>query len=186
VVRLRPALIFQRAAASEIARFFLGPLVPRSLVRRALIPIVPAIPGVKLQAVHADDVGAAYQLAVTKPDARGAYNIAAEPVLDPPTLGRLLHARPVPVPVAPVRALMAFAWWLRLQPSEPGWLDMGVNVPLMDTRRAREELGWSPTHDAGDALLELLEGMSDKAGGPTPVLRPRARLAGPVRVKPGS
>jgi UDP-glucose 4-epimerase len=43
VVRLRPGLIFSREAASEIRRLFAGPLVPGSLIRPGLIPVVPAI-----------------------------------------------------------------------------------------------------------------------------------------------
>src|SRR4051794_6539171 len=41
VVRLRPGLIFQREAASEIRRYFVGPFLPDPLLRRGLIPIVP-------------------------------------------------------------------------------------------------------------------------------------------------
>jgi len=40
----------------------------------------------------------------------------------------------------------------------------------MDTTRARRELGWQPTRTSGDALRELLEGIADKAYGPTPPL----------------
>src|SRR5205085_4591031 len=42
VVRLRPGLIFKREAASEIRRLFAGPFLPRMLLRRSLIPIVPS------------------------------------------------------------------------------------------------------------------------------------------------
>jgi UDP-glucose 4-epimerase len=52
---------------------------------------------------------------------------------------------------------------------------------VMDTRRAREELGWTPAVSATDALRELLEGMREPAGLPTPPLRPRA--GGPLRVR---
>lgn len=170
VVRFRPGLIFQRDAASEIARYFLGPLVPLPLLRRHFIPVVPSVDRIALQAVHAADVASAYHLAVTR-DVRGAFNIAADPVLDPPTLGRILDARPVPFPVLPLRALVDLSWRLHLQPTEAGWLDMGRGVPLMDIRRARTELGWTPQYDAGAALLELLDGLSARAKGTTPVLR---------------
>jgi nucleoside-diphosphate-sugar epimerase len=53
VVRLRPGLIFQRDAASEIRRYFLGPLVPNPLLRRALLPVVPKTDRLCFQAVHA-------------------------------------------------------------------------------------------------------------------------------------
>src|SRR5918992_3836388 len=89
VVRLRPALIFKREAASEIRRLFAGPFLPSRLVRRGLIPIVPRTPRLCFQAVHSHDVGEAYRLAALG-DARGAFNIAAEPVLDSAALADLL------------------------------------------------------------------------------------------------
>jgi UDP-glucose 4-epimerase len=173
VVRLRPGLIFQRAAASEIRRLFAGPFLPSPLVHPRLIPIVPAHPRLRFQAVHADDVAEAYRLA-TVSDARGPFNVAADPVLDPPELGRLLHARPVPVRAGLLRAAADITWRLRLQPSPPGWLDLALGVPLLDTTRARRELGWTPAHDAGAALLELVHGMREGAGEETPPLDPHA------------
>src|SRR5256885_14957290 len=41
LVRLRPGLIFQRSAASEIARYFIGPLAPLPLLRPGWLPLVP-------------------------------------------------------------------------------------------------------------------------------------------------
>jgi UDP-glucose 4-epimerase len=174
IVRLRPALIFKREAASGIRRLFIGPLLPSRLVQRRLIPLLPLPAGLALQAVHSLDVGEAYRLAATSPGARGAYNIAAEPVLDAQALGRLLGARPVPLPPRFVRAAALASWRAGLQPSPPGWLDMGMQVPLLDSTRAREELGWTPRRDAGEALLELLDGLRRSDGFDTPPLHPRA------------
>jgi UDP-glucose 4-epimerase len=180
VVRMRPGLIFQRAAASEIRRLFVGPLLPPFVADRRLIPVVPDHPRLKIQAVHADDVAEAYRLAVTR-DVRGAFNVAAEPVLDPPELGRLLGARPVRVSSAFLRGLAAATWQLRLQPTPPGWVDLALGVPLMDTARARTELGWEARRSAGDALLELLNGLRESAGGRMPPLV--AGAGGPLRVR---
>jgi nucleoside-diphosphate-sugar epimerase len=180
VVRLRPGLIFKRDAASEIRRLFAGPFLPTPLLRKGLIPVVPRVQRLVFQAVHSLDVGEAYRLAVVR-DVRGAFNIAAEPVLDPDELGRLLGARPVPVPAAALRAGANLTWRLRLQPSAPGWVDMALSVPLMDTTRARDELGWTAKRTAGDALLELLEGMREGAGTGTPPLDPAT--SGPARVR---
>jgi UDP-glucose 4-epimerase len=180
VVRLRPGLVFKREAASEIRRLFAGPLLPGPLLRPALLPIVPSIQRLRFQAVHSQDVGEAYRLAVVS-DAEGAFNVAAEPVLDPPELGRLLGARPVRMPARLLRGGAALTYGLRLQPSEPGWVDMALAVPLMDSARAREKLGWKPTRESGEALLELIEGMREGAGFDTPPLEPGG--AGPLRVR---
>ena len=180
VVRLRPGLIFKRDAASGIRRLFAGPLLPTALLRPRLIPFVPRVERLVFQAVHSLDVGEAYRLAATR-DVRGAFNIAADPVLDPDELGRLLGARPVPVPAAALRIGADLTWRLRLQPSPRGWVDMALAVPLLDTTRAREELGWTPRRTAGEALLELLEGMREGAGTGTPPLDPGT--SGPARVR---
>jgi nucleoside-diphosphate-sugar epimerase len=174
VVRLRPGLIFKRGSAEEQRRYFLGPLFPRLLARPGSIPIVPDIPRLRFQAVHSDDVAEAYRLAVLG-DARGAFNVAAEPVLDAPTLAEALGARVVRMPAAVVRAGMAATWRARLQPTPEGWLDMGLSVPLMDTRRAREELGWEARHTSVDAIRAVLEGMANADGEPTPPLETARR-----------
>jgi UDP-glucose 4-epimerase len=180
VVRLRPGLIFKRDAATGIRRLFAGPFLPSALVRRELIPVVPKTDRLVFQAVHSHDVGDAYRLAAVS-DARGAFNVAAEPVLDPAELARVLSARPLPVHPGLLRAGAALSYRLHLQPSEPGWLDMGLAVPLMDTTRARTELGWEPRRGADDALRDLLAGMRDRAGIDTP---PLARgTSGPLRMR---
>jgi UDP-glucose 4-epimerase len=170
VVRLRPGLIFKREAATEIRRLFAGPFLPGSLLRPELIPIVPEHPRLRFQAVHSLDVGDAYRRAVVSADARGAFNIAAEPVIGPTELGQILHARPVKMPAALLRAGAAAAYALRLTPTEAGWVDMAFGVPLMDTGRARRELGWTARQSSTDALAELLAGMRSGSDLDTPPL----------------
>ena len=179
VVRLRPGLIFKREAASGIRRLFAGPFLPSFLVQPRLIPVVPAHERLIFQAVHSYDIGDAYRRAVVNDEARGAFNIAADPVLDPDELARVLGARKVPVPSGLLRGGAALTYRLRLQPSEPGWVDMAFAVPVMDTTRARTELGWEPRRTSSQALLDLLEGIRDGAGLDTPPLEPGG--AGPLR-----
>jgi UDP-glucose 4-epimerase len=181
IVRLRPGLIFKREAASGIRRLFAGPLLPNFLVQPRLIPVVPAHERLVFQAVHSYDAGEAYRLALVNEDAHGPFNIAADPVLDPDQLGRALDARPVSVPGALLRGGAALSYRLRLQPSEPGWVEMALSVPVMDTTRARTELGWRPRRSSTDALLDLLEGMREGAGLDTPPLEPGG--SGPLRVR---
>ncbi|HWC07848.1 MAG TPA: DUF892 family protein [Solirubrobacterales bacterium] len=169
VVRLRPALIFKDEAATEIRRLFVGPFLPSFLLRRGLLPALPRIERLRFQAVHSKDVGQAYLRAVLA-DARGAYNIAAEPPLSPQELATRIGVRSFPVPASAVRRLADLSWRLHLQPTPPGWLDMALNVPLMSSDRARAELDWQPTRSGIEALEELLEGMREGHGHATPPL----------------
>jgi ferritin-like metal-binding protein YciE/nucleoside-diphosphate-sugar epimerase len=169
VVRLRPALIFKGDAATEIRRLFIGPFLPNFLVSSNLVPAVPRLRGLRFQAVHSRDVGQAYLKAAVG-DARGAYNIAAEPTIGPEELADVFDARTFPMPAGLARRLTDISWRLRLQPTPPGWLDMALNVPLMSTARAREDLGWTPRHSSVEAMEELLEGIRRGSGHPTPPL----------------
>jgi UDP-glucose 4-epimerase len=177
VVRLRPGVVLQGDAASELSRYFFGPFVPQSLVRPGLLPVVPAVDRLAFQVVHAADMAAAYVLACLEP-VTGAFNIATEPVLDPPALAAILGARQLPVPAPVLRGLVDLSWRLHLQPTDPGWVDIGRLTPLLDTTRARTVLGWAPERDAAEALLETLQAMGAGRGGDSPVMRPRARGAG--------
>jgi UDP-glucose 4-epimerase len=180
VVRLRPGLIFKREAATEIRRLFAGPLLPRSLVRPGLVPLVPDTPRLRVQAVHSLDVADAYRRAILG-DVRGAFNIAAQPPLGPAEIASVLRARTVKVSAKLLRVAAAGSYALRLQPSEPGWLDMGLGVPLMDCARARDELGWAPSRSATETLRELIDGIHDGAELGTPPLE-RA-TSGPARIR---
>lgn len=180
VVRLRPGLIFKAEAASEIRRLFAGPLLPGFLVQKRLIPFVPRVPRLCFQAVHSRDVGEAYRQAVVR-DVHGAFNIAAEPEIGVEELCELFGARSFPLPAGVLRGAASLSWKLRLQPSSPGWIDLALGVPAMDTTRAREELGWEPTVSSLDALGDLLDGMRHAEGAPTPPLEPTA--GGPLRAR---
>ncbi|MBY5161333.1 NAD-dependent epimerase/dehydratase family protein [Nitriliruptoria bacterium AS10] len=170
VVRIRTGLVFQEGAASEIARYFLGPLLPSPLVAR-MVPIVPANPELAFQAVHASDAADAYVRAALG-TARGAFNVAADPVLRGAELARSLHATTVTVPPGVLRAAAAATFRLHLQPTSPGWVDLAQAVPVMDCARARVELGWHPARSATGALDDLVAGFADRAGMATPPLRP--------------
>jgi nucleoside-diphosphate-sugar epimerase len=102
-------------------------------------------------------------------------------VLDSDRLAEALGARTVGVHPGLVRTAAALSYKLRLQPSEPGWLDMALGVPLMDTARAREELGWTPARTSVEALKELLAGIRERRGIDTPPLAPDT--GGPLRVR---
>ncbi len=174
VARVRPALVFQHDAGREITRYFLGSWVPGAVFAGRL-PVLPWPRGLRLQAVHADDLADAYREVVVR-RLTGAVNVAgpgtihAQDVADLLSLGRW---REVPVPA--VRAAVAAGWRTHLVPVGPGWLDMAVSAPLLDTTRAYRELDLRPRYSGTQALADLLRGMAAGAGTSSPPLRATSR-----------
>ena len=177
VARLRPALTFSAGAGSEVGRYFLGSVLARFVPRRPWLPVLPIPKELVFQAVHAADVADAYWR-VLKTRAGGAFNIAAEPVLDPNALGWAFNTRrllPLPLPV--LRAVVEVSWRLRLQATDGGWIDMAAGAPIMDTARARQLLGWMPRRSSLEALTEVLEGLgAGKGRQASPPLKPRNQI----------
>ncbi|WP_019632208.1 NAD-dependent epimerase/dehydratase family protein [Actinomadura atramentaria] len=180
VVRMRPGFIFKRDAATAQRRIFGGPFVPNRLVRSGVIPVVPEIPGLAFQALHSDDAGDAYRRAALG-DVRGAFNLAAEPVINMARIADLLSARTVRVPAGAVRTALAAMWGLGLVPASPQLFDLAMRLPILDTGRAHEILGWTPKHSSLAALGEFLQGLRENAAMDTPPLA--RRTSGPLRIR---
>ncbi|MDQ0584932.1 SDR family oxidoreductase [Streptomyces rishiriensis] len=172
VVRMRPAFLFKRESASEQRRIFGGRFLPGPVARPELLPFLPDIPGLRVQALHTDDAAEAYRLAL-RTEVRGPFNLAAEPAVDAELLGEMFDARPVRLPRTAARSAIAAAWGLRLLPASPHLFDAVLRLPLMDCTRARVELGWHPQHTAPEVLEEFLLGLRAGEGEATKPMRGR-------------
>jgi nucleoside-diphosphate-sugar epimerase len=172
VVRMRPAFLFKRESASEQRRIFGGRFLPGPLARPELLPFLPDVAGLRVQALHTDDAAAAYRLAVLS-DVRGAFNLAAEPPVDAELLGEMLGTRKVRLPRTAARSAIAAAWGLHLLPASPHLFDAVLRLPLMDCTRAHTELGWRPERTAPEVLEEWLQGMQRGEGAATEPLKGR-------------
>jgi nucleoside-diphosphate-sugar epimerase len=119
-------------------------------------------PGTPLQLVHHDDVASAITAAVTTESApAGAYNIAGDGVLSMSAVGDALGARPVRVPRTAATATSEVVARLPFIPSILEWLHAGRTSVVMDTTKAREQLGWRPKFTAAETL-QALASMSGK------------------------
>lgn len=174
VTRMRPGIVGQRSAGSALLRYGVPGFVPARAL--TLIPVLPLDPALAIPMVHADDVADAISRALTR-KAYGPFNLAADPAIRPHHIGAALGARVVSVPSRALRAVMNATWRAHVQKLDPGWLDLGMAVPLMDTSRARELLDWSPSVPAEMVLDETVAGLLDAASMPTPVLRRRTVAA---------
>lgn len=179
IARMRPGLVVQRAAGSALLRYSVPPYLPAALLRH--LPLLPLDRRLLVPLVHADDVADAV-VRVLEQRAQGPFNLAAEPPITRNDMAEALGARPVHLPARVLSAAASLTWRARLQPLDPGWLDLAFAVPLLDSTRARTELGWEPVIDARAALREVVEGMTDAAGAPSPVLRPRSVVEQLVRL----
>jgi UDP-glucose 4-epimerase len=75
-----------------------------------------------------------------------------------------------------LRAVAGLTWQLRLQHTDPGWIDLCFGSPVIDCARATGVLGWRPKHTALQALRELLAGIRAGAGIGTPPLAPPGKV----------
>ncbi len=175
LVRLRPGMTFQRSAAEQIRRYFLGPFWPSPLVRPGFVPLAPVPSDVFAQVVHAEDVAQAYHLAIVSPQAVGAYNVAAPDPVSPRMVADTLGGLPLPIPARHLHVIADLTWKARLQPTPAGWIDLAALAPLMDCSRLTA-LGWKPRHSGRETLRELLDGLRDRAAGRTPPLLRGGRL----------
>jgi nucleoside-diphosphate-sugar epimerase len=170
VARMRPGLIVQRDSGSALLRYGVPAYLPSALLRH--LPLLPLDRSLVVQVVHTDDVADAVARVLER-RATGPFNLAADPPVTREVIARVLHARPVDLPRPILRTAAALAWYARLQPLDPGWVDLAFATPLLDTTRARRELDWTPAVSAEAALAEVVGGMADAAAAPSPALRPR-------------
>ncbi|OBK12923.1 NAD-dependent epimerase/dehydratase family protein [Mycobacterium asiaticum] len=131
-----------------------GPVRAVSKTLPLLKPVVPD-PGFPLQLVHHDDVATAIALAATAPAPPGAYNIAGDGTVTVSEVARALGARAVRVPAVAASAASAAISRLPFVPSLLEWLHVARTSVVMDTAKAKRELGWQPTHTSAEALESL-------------------------------
>ena len=133
-----------------------GPVRKVSQALPLLKPPLPD-PGTPLQLVHHDDVAAAIALATTTSAAPGAYNIAGDGVLSMSDVAEAFGARPVRVPSLAMSAASEVVARLPFVPSALEWLHFGRTSVVMDTSKAKSQLGWTPSYTAAETLASLAE-----------------------------
>jgi UDP-glucose 4-epimerase len=138
------------------------PALRRGIERLPLISPVLPDPGVPIQLVHHDDVARAMAAAICGDGPSGAYNLAGEGRIGVGDIARALGWRSVPVPRPAVDATRAAARRLTFASTKLEWAAALDTPVLMDTAKARRDLGWDPRHDAVDTLHETVAGAREK------------------------
>jgi nucleoside-diphosphate-sugar epimerase len=112
-----------------------------------------------VQFIHEADVGSAFLKCVLGAGPAGAYNIAADGVLTGREVARELGLTPIPVPARPVQLAARAAAAVPTPPFVPPaaeWIEAISHPSIMDTTKAKRELGWQPRYDALASLRDTL------------------------------
>jgi nucleoside-diphosphate-sugar epimerase len=140
-----------------------GPLAPlgRRLdgrLGRVPVPVPAPVPDVPVQFIHEDDVGSALVQCILGAGPPGAYNIAADDVLSAVDVAREIGVLPIPLPGRLAHATARTVARFPLLPTMLEWVEAVSHPAIMDTSRAKSELGWTPRHSALDAVRDTLSG----------------------------
>lgn len=121
-----------------------------------LRPVIPD-PGVPFQLVHEDDVAQALVAAIDGGRVPGVYNLAADGEITLTDLAHALGWYAMPVPELAVDVTARVVSRIPLMPARASWIS-AIRVPvLMDTSKAKMNLGWEPEHDAFDTLAQTIQ-----------------------------
>lgn len=116
-----------------------------------LKPVLPD-PGTPLQLVHHDDVANAIASAATGRGEPGAYNLAADGVVTFSDVAAAVGAVAVPVPLSAATAASEVLARLPWVPAIAEWIHVARTPVLMDTSKAKRELGWQPSYTSQETL----------------------------------
>jgi nucleoside-diphosphate-sugar epimerase len=157
---LRPSIVLGPHAVG--AKGLLpGPLAPlaRSLAVQAgrlPVPMPVLVPVLPLQVVHEEDVGQALLQCVVAAGPPGAYNIAADGIITAADMVRELGLLPLPVPAATAQVPALAIASLPFLPPVAQWVEAASHPAIMDTARAKKELGWAPRFTALEVVQDTL------------------------------
>lgn len=118
-------------------------------------PVLPD-PGVSFQLVHHDDVATAMRAGALGAGEPGAYNLAGPGEITVATLAHELGWRSVPIPAATVAAGSELIARMPFLPAQLQWISALREPVIMDSSKAKEELGWRPRHNALQTLRETI------------------------------
>ncbi|MQY09362.1 NAD-dependent epimerase/dehydratase family protein [Actinomadura macrotermitis] len=124
-----------------------------------LKPVLPD-PGTRFQLVHHDDVASAVAAAVAGDGPPGAYNLAGDGDIGMGDLARAIGAYTVPIPGELVSLTAELVDLLPYIPDKLEWIHAARHPMLMDTAKARRDLGWAPRYSAAETLKTMVAAYS--------------------------
>ncbi len=129
------------------------------LAGRLPLPIPVPIPDLPMQFIHEDDVGQALLKCVVADGPPGAYNIAGDGIVTAADVVRELGFTPITVPAGIAQGAARAAASVpfpSFAPPVAEWVEAARHPAIMDTSKAKRELGWEPRYTGLEALRETL------------------------------
>ena len=161
--RLRPPVVLGPHAVGAKADLP-GPLAEAGsrLAAGALrlrLPLPVLVPDVTMQFVHEDDVGQAFLRCAVGAGPPGAYNVAGDGVMTGAEIARELGLVGLTVPAGLSRTAARALMGLPL-PRQAEWLEAATQPAIMDTTKAKRQLGWRPRYTTVEAFRDTLRHLS--------------------------
>ena len=158
---LRPSVVLGPHAVGAKGRLP-GPLTRLAPLARQLarwagrVPLPVLVPALPLQVVHEEDMGQALLRCAVADGPPGAYNIAADGILTAADIAREAGLLPLPFPVRLTQSAAQATAALPFLPPVAQWVEAVSHPAIMDTTRAKRELGWVPRFTAIETLRDTL------------------------------
>lgn len=155
---LRPSIVLgpHTVGGKNLLPGQLTPLV-RQLARQVgRLPVPVLVPALRVQFVHEQDVGRALLQCVVAAGPAGPYNIAADGIVSAADISRELGMLPLTFPAGPAQATARAIAGLPFLPPAAEWVEAASHPAIMDTTRAKHELGWTPQFTALETLRDTL------------------------------
>jgi len=160
---LRPPIVLgpHAVGGKDILPNVLGPLLGGAarLIDRLPVRVPVALPDLPMQFIHEQDVGHAFVQCIVGAGPPGAFNIAGDGIVTAHDVAREVGLLPLAVPDAVARnTARALASLPRpaFVPPIAGWVATLGQPAIVDTTKAREQLGWAPTFSGLAALRATL------------------------------
>ncbi len=160
---LRPPIVLgpHTVGAKELVPAPLAALAGRlaAWAERSPMPVPTLAPDIPMQFIHEDDVGRAFVACIHGEGSPGIYNISGDGVVSGADVARELGLTPLSVPGGVVRAAARAVAAVPVPPLVPPvteWVEAMTHPAIMDTTKAKRELGWTPRYTSLQALQATL------------------------------
>jgi len=147
VSTVRPSIVYGPNTENYLSRFI------------DTLPFIPLISGCdpKMQFVHEEDVADFFSLLIEKKVA-GAFNLGGDGVIKFSEIAKMVNKRSIYTPTWVMKKIMQVLWTARLvTEAPPGIINYIKYEWVLDSEKAKKELGWKPEYTTKQTLRIMLD-----------------------------